>query len=332
MKIGCQITHIDEVFSKFSVTTKILTKSLKDLTKITKAVKDGKLYKIDKYCMRNVFSYNETTKLRNTDTINSRFFECEECSRFKMYKEMVDLDSVTDLNVFKYENIIQKIKIEGKSILSDNLTNLVLINQYLHSEDLAGIDFPINSFLCGRTGFMYYLKDEKSNIYKGIYDKLITNLEFLDDYSFGFNSLPNKCFDILKSSKKNKSNIYLKIPNNSGITTKAGVIFRNYELFDLIIPGDLYKIYKDYFILTLDTTSKIKKFKYLRVTDGLNKKVNFVINLFLYFVSIEKEYNLNMPEWANFWNEVSPELNIFKNINDYDLTLHQLNGKKLNFF
>ena len=329
MKIGCKIKNIDTIFSEFSSSAKTLKKSLENPETLPEMVLSGNLYKIDRLCMRN--RLKNTKSMRKVDNIKGRFFECKECSRFKMYKEMVNLDSVTNIDVLTYKEVVQKIEIGDNQVLSDEFSNIMIINQYLFAEDLAGIDFPVNAFICGQTGFIYYLKGEKSNIYKSMYDKLTTDLKLLNKYKFGFNSLPKNRFVVLESSRKGKSNLYIKIPDHPGILTGDGLNIREYTLFDFILPGDMYVLTKKYVQLNLDTDQKIKKFKYLRVSGKLDTRINYVLNVILYFVEIEKVYSINMKEWNTFWTEETktPDLEEFKKISDYDSFLRALNGKKI---
>ena len=204
------------------------------------------------------------------------------------------------------------------------------MNQYLYSQELSGVDFPVNAFVCGQTGFLYYSQGEKSNIYKGVYDGLVSTLEELTVYNFSFNSLPSGLFNILKSSKKGKSNLYLKVPYHSALTTEDGINIREYALFDLIIPGDVFTLEKDYFVLHLDSANKIKKFKYLRSSGKLDGRINFTLNAILYFIELEKAYDLEMKQWTDFWVD-GVDLVDFKKIENYDGVLTGLSGKKINY-
>lgn len=251
MKLQCKAKQIGK-YTDFQKRTSVVNSYLKEPTEVPKKVFDGDVYSIDWYCLRPYICKGES------GTIRSRFFECQECTRYKNYLDCVELCDYKTIVTNDQTNLTIRSQYENKAIVSDLFTTQVLINHYLRHHKVKNINYPTNTFVCGNKGFLYYdIQDRPNSILKIV--------QSLSKYNFSFNSLPELDRGFV-------------VPNYSSLTTKDGIRIRNDKFNDFVLADWVVKAENDVFELNLVSERHLNKFKYLRDTGELNKKINDTLN------------------------------------------------------
>ncbi len=252
MKLMCSANQINR-YTNFDKQSLFLKDSLRFPSNIPKLIKNGSIYTIDLYCLRPYIEKGEPGTLRN------RFFECKECTRYKLHRDCVELLDSDEIKVIEYPNLFIRSRFNNMSIISDQFTTRVLIN---HCIPLKSISRPINAFVCGNKGYIYFkIKNKKGSILK--------ILKSLQKYNFSFNSVPVV-----------SEHVFL-IPNFSSMTTKGGIRIRNDIFSDFVLPDWIQKTSDEYFVLNLKTARHHSKFKYLRDAGKLDPNLNLKLNYML---------------------------------------------------
>jgi len=280
MKLQCNSNLIAN-FSDFDKHTPIIKEYLASPANLSKHLLQSKVYTIDPYCLRPYFP-----KVTSSNNIRNRFFECQECTRYKLQQDLVELCDYQNFEVISYNNIIPSSHYEHRTLSNDVFTTRVLINHYLNYNKIKGINYPIHAFICGIKAYLYYFERFKAY-------NLISLLKSLAKYKFSFNSIP-KGLSCLKG-ERNKFDFI--IPDLAAITTNEGIRIRNNCFNDFIFTEKIEYINKDSFKLDLSTDRHRLKFKYLRDAGLLNKRVNLNLNLMLYQTECEN--------YDSFLNEIS---------------------------
>ncbi len=262
MKLGYQVKSLNKYYEKYDTLSSKIIKNIQKPSLIPNMIVKGKIYPINLYCTRRYFS-----KFCSTNNIESRFFECEECTKYKIYCDIQELypDEVQNITVLSYPNITPNSNYRSKVLLNDSFTTHILISQYLKVNKVKHFLYPKNAFVCGKYGFIYYSIDvNRPKITEKIIKTIIRSLSI---YKFSFNSLIN--------------NKIFQLPYHSSITTKNGTRIQDENFIDFILPGIIIKKNTKTFELDLSTQRHILKFKYIRISGELDQSINNTINYIL---------------------------------------------------
>lgn len=295
MKLGCQIKSLNKYYCKYDTMSSKIVKNLKNPSTIPNMTFKGEIYSIDRCCMRQYFSKfcSRPMTIRNAlseGNTRNRFFECEECTKYKMYNDVSDLYSIQKISTLTYPNTTPNSKYKGYVLSSDFFTTKVLVNQYLKFYKIKNILYPKNAFICGNCGFLYYLNSSRDPTDKAVRVLVKT----LSKYNFSFNSLVNR-------------ELFFQIPDYSSISTHNGIRISNSNFFDFILPDYIIKKDANNFVLNLKTLRHIEKFKYMRDSGELGPDVNSALNYILIKFSLGSDI-LNLGEietYDSFLSKIS---------------------------
>lgn len=344
MKIGYQGSKsghklADYIFSTYH--EKILDPNAPLKLINTKSIRNGLLYPIDAMCMRTYYPKHKTEQTHNEkeilthyyrgnkdkqplDNTRHRFFECRECTAYKIYEDLVEDGEFSPVLVIKSPNlsIAGRMGPGNEELFLDAFTKNVIINQYLWAKDVVGVLSPVNVFVCGSTGYQYYNvpADVKRKIKPKELVDLYTSLAF---YGFSFNSIP-------KQHIITETGVRMLVPK------KANISIGKTRLVDYLevrshYPKPVLFEHDDYFVLKTDLASERSKLKQMISLGLLPKRVQISLNILLSVVVLVAQNKMDSKVWVNLFNDdESIDLDIHHNTM-YDQLLQQLNDLKIKY-
>lgn len=293
MKLQCPPKLLNTL-SDFKLENKRIGRYLANPVNFNKHLLAGEIFNIDPYCLRPFFP-NEGC------TISNRFFECQECNRFKVYRDYAQCFEKEALIPVAYPNLTLRSEYQNPYLRNDPFTTRVLVNHVLIQNRIRDINYPIRAFLCGNVGYLYFFESKKDY-------NLIKILRALSKFKFSFNSLPNMTHQSRRDygdrpkaappsggeethqSRRDygeETHNFMKkngfvIPDFSSLTTPSGIRICNDIFNDFVFPERIIDAQEDYFQLNLSSERHRRKFKYLRDSGQLDERINFKLNYLLY--------------------------------------------------
>lgn len=341
MKIGYQGSKsghklADYIFSTYH--EKILDPNAPLRLINTKSIRNSLLYPIDAMCMRTYYPKHKTHETNQThnyyyrgnndkqslDNTRHRFFECRECTAFKIYEDLVEDGEFSPVLVIKSPNlsIAGRMGPGNEELHLDAFTKNVVINQYLWAKDVVGVLSPVNVFVCGSTGYQYYNvpADVKRKIkHKELVD-LYTSLAL---YGFSFNSIP-------KQHIITETGVRMLVPEKSNISIGKTRLVDYLEVRSHYPKPVLFE-YDNYFVLKTDLTSERSKLKQMISLGLLPKRVQISLNILLSVAVLVTQNKMDSKVWINLFNDdKSVGQDIYYNTM-YDQLLQQLNDLKIKY-
>ena len=335
MKIGYQgsksgLKIADYIFSNYH--EKILDPK-QPLTLInTKNLCNGLLYPVDIMCTRTYYSKKQKHQPLNhyyrvgprftppLDKTRHRFFECRECTAYRIYQDLVEDGEYSPIKVIKTPDIKIFGRLMGSTLLLDSFTRGVIISQYFWAKEVPGIISPVNVFVCGSTGYRYY-STTKEPTRKIKLEEIVNLYTPLMSYHFSFNDIP-----IIRIN--DKSELKITVPNNSNITIE-GVRLVDYKETQSFYPKPII-IYEDnYFVVKTKKPAQIEKLKKMISHGELSIKAQISLNVVFSVCNLLNYYGGSQDTWNNLFIGFKS-----KKQNDwvtYNQMLFQLNDLKIKY-
>jgi len=303
----------------------------------TKSILNQLLFPIDRVCMRTYYHKHQKQKqlsyyyrgggIQPSDYTRHRFFECRECTAYKIYQDLVDDGEYRSLLVLKSPNINFAGRLTDDKLYLDTFTKCVLINQYLWEKNIDNILYPANVFVCGSMGYKYYTLpiNDKPNKRKIKLIELIEIYTKLGFYDYAVNDIPSKYY-ITESGLK------MLIPDNTNITID------NIRVLDYLetkshYPKEVIVLSDDYFILKTKTSEQRSKLKYNISLGLLPKRVQITLNVALTIFALVVNEDMDIKIWYNLFIDLGDDQNIINTTKkvDYEQLLAHLNDIKIKY-
>lgn len=301
MKIGIKNTKL---FSSYTNGSKNVLNRVLHSSDVTDSLLDGKFFPVDMYCMRTFYQ-------NKGNTIQERFSECEECSIYKQYRELVRMELSSPLRVTKYEVMLSgRVDVNGY-VYFDRFSNLIIINHLL-SRKVSSLDVPENASVCGKVGYVLYAVYKKT---KTMVKDIRYLVKELSSYNFTFVSFPKINGELIT------------------LTPESAITIDGHRIlpygYDVTGVKDPFVYQSEYFIIKVSNVTTVKSWMMSgKVKEDAIRTINTIA---LYINNVNNgKLLLNGRFWHSLFVEKVPTEKIYQ-IKTFDDMLNFLNGLKIKY-